>query len=283
MDNSIEGYKSGANAASAELSTLQSSAPSMLADLKKNLVGIFAKDNPLIAARETALSDYLSSANNTRASILPNNLPVVEGSNLTLSPTQQDAIVGARQNAALAPLFGLNQLVTGQYGTIGDIIQGAGTAYGASIDAAKTRVANLIDLYKTAVAEKEAATKAAAGGGGFDLAGIIAAIRGAMGTGTPTRPPIDAFDEPDELVLNDPITGQPTKLNLNVPAIPQPATSGSQPINFGSSGLNLGNYNLSNFSLNKPATTGLSIAGAPQKDLFAGLGIKLGGSNGYGF
>lgn len=274
-----EAYKDQAVQASNNLSELQSSAPNMLNQLKSNLVGIFSKNNPVMQARETALQDYLNSPSSTRASTLPSNLPMVEGSNLTLSPTQQNAITTARSNAALVPLAGLNQIITGQYGTIGDIVQGASAAYGSSIDAAKARVSNLIDLYKVAVAEEDARNKAASSSSGIDLAAIINAIRATNGTQIQdSRPPLEQFDQPDDIVLPDPVTGQPTTLNLNIPAVPNRSSTTSQPTSTAPTGLNLSGYDFSNTqTIPQQNQNGLSLFGI-NLNPFAGLGLNFGGN-----
>lgn len=201
----LQGLQTGAKAASDELSSLQGGAPSMLAALKQNLVSIYAKDNPLMQERNQALSTFLSTPNNTRASLLPGNLPQVEGSNLNLSPTQQNAIVGARSNAALAPLLGLNQAVTAGYGTIGDIVQGAAGDLQARVQAAQTKAQNAMELYKQAVQEdqfarQEARLSKTAGSGTGDLSGLLAAILGSQqenqtGVGKPDPAQFDEIEQ----------------------------------------------------------------------------------------
>lgn len=196
--------------ASNNVSEMAASAPSMLSQLKQNLVGIFSKDNPVMQARDNALSTYLSTPSATRAEILTPNMPVVEGRNLTLSPTQQDAIVSGRSAAALAPLAGLNEILKAQYGTIGDMVQGAGGIYDAQVRAAQGNVGNLIDLYKTAVAEEEAKRKASESGG-LDLASLIATIGGGLGVNAPTMSLDDIFGA----AAPKPIAKPQPKVNLS--------------------------------------------------------------------
>jgi hypothetical protein len=174
--------------AAGNVSQMATDAPGLLTQLKQNLVGIFAKDNPVLTARDDALSKYLATPDNTRSEILTNNLPEVSpGRALTLSPTQQNAIVSSRSAAALAPLAGLNEIIKAQYGNIGDVVQGAGGIYDATLKGAQSNASNLLDLYKTAVEEQKAKTSAA-NAGGLDLATIIAAISHALGVsgGAPT-------------------------------------------------------------------------------------------------
>lgn len=156
--NNLADLQTNATNASNAVADTQAAAPGMLNQLKQNLVGIFAKDNPIIDARNSALTDYLSSANNTRASLLPSNtgdVPGIAGRPMTYSPTQQDAIVSSRNAAALAPLAGYNEILKGMYGNIGDIVGNAGNIYNSNIQANATRAGNLMDLYKQAVAQDQ--------------------------------------------------------------------------------------------------------------------------------
>lgn len=155
MNPDINSIRDQAYTAANQTADLQGSVQPMLDQLKQNLVGIFAKDNPLIGARNDALSGYLSSNANTRASLLPSGMPQVEGRSLALSPTQQDAIVSSRNAAALAPLAGYNEILKGMYGNIGDVVNNAGNIYGSTIQSNATRAGSLMDLYKQAVAEDQ--------------------------------------------------------------------------------------------------------------------------------
>lgn len=146
--NALNTARQGSLDASNNLANLSESSPSLLQSLQKNLVGIFTKDNPLINERENALTTYLSTPSATRASLLSSNLPVVAGSNLNLSPTQQNAIVQGREAAALAPLAGLNQAVTGMYGNIPQMVSNAGDIYKSLIGAATTRAQSARQNYE---------------------------------------------------------------------------------------------------------------------------------------
>lgn len=150
---SLQPYKAQASSAANEAANLASSTPSLLQQLQSNLTSIFAKDNPYIAERGKALETFLNAPSQSRVSTLPQNLPTVEGSNLNLSPTQQNAITTARQNAALVPLAGLNQLVTGLYGNIPGIVQGAGDIYSAQTRAAELRSQMAQQQYQNALQE----------------------------------------------------------------------------------------------------------------------------------
>ncbi len=177
---SSEQYRNEAYNATNEVSNLQTSAPSLLNQLKENLTGIFAKDNPLIGARNDSLANYMSAATKSRAEVLPQYMPSVEGRSLTLSPTQQDALTTARMASAFAPLAGYNEILKGMYGNIGDLVNNAGNIYSTSISAAQNRASSLMDLYKTAVADedarRQASAKSAAGSGGVDIASILASL-----------------------------------------------------------------------------------------------------------
>lgn len=203
MDNSISQYQNTALKASSDVADMTASAPGLLSQLKQNLVGIFSKDNPVMQARDTALQGYLNAPSAARASILPTNMPTIEGRALTLSPTQQDAITTARTNANLVPLMGLNEIVKNQYGTIADLVNNAGGIYDSQIKAAQYSAQNAMDMYKQAVAidqaNKDRAAKTATGAGsmGFDLPSLLAAMSGSINNTSNMRPPLQSFDRPD--------------------------------------------------------------------------------------
>lgn len=183
-DLDLTGLRTKATQAGEGVAKLTSSSPQMLNELRSSLTNIFAKDNPLIRARDQALSTFLSTPGTTRAQLLPQNLPQVEGSFLNLSPTQQASIVQSRYNAALAPLLGLNQAVTAGYGTIGDIVSGAGTSLQALIDA-ETLKSNLAQkAFENALAQAQEArlNRTSGSGTGLDLASLIDLIRGPQQT-----------------------------------------------------------------------------------------------------
>jgi hypothetical protein len=182
MDQSFDTntLRQDAYTAAQDANKMATDAPGMLTQLKQNLVGIFSKDNPIMQARDNALSGYLSTAANTRASLLPGGMPMVEGRNLTLSPTQQNAIVTSRENAALAPLAGYNEILKGMYGNIGEMVGGAGDIYGAQIQGAQNNAATLLDFYRQAVAEEES-RRSGSGAAGMDLGSIMAAIQTMLG------------------------------------------------------------------------------------------------------
>lgn len=164
MDD-LTGARTRAEQATQRVSQLEQNAPEMLRNLKSNLTSIFAKDNPLIQAREGALSDFLAAPSRARADMLPSNLPVVAGSNLNLSPTQLSAVENSRTAAAFAPLSSLNQLIVGQYGNLGDILKGAASQYQAQVDAARTAATGAQNLYTSAIDEYNARKPS---GSGFD-------------------------------------------------------------------------------------------------------------------
>lgn len=216
----IPTLRSDAYNATQQTADMQASAPGLLSQLKQNLVGIFSKDNPIIGARNTALSDYLSENANTRASMLPANtgdVPGIAGRPLTYSPTQQDAITTSRNAAALAPLAGYNEILKGMFGNIGDLVQNAGGIYQSTIQGNATRAAGLMDLYKQAVQEDQfnrqlAASRANAGG--YDIESIIKSLRGELG--------LDAKRVP----LNHPSLQDPDK--KKAAAQPKPTQPASQ-------------------------------------------------------
>ena len=152
---SLQGLKDNATSATNSLADMTGSAPGLLNQLKTNLTNIFATNNPFITERNTALETFLNTPSQTRANILTPNLPEVAGSRLTLSPTQQNAITTAARNAALVPLAGLNQIVTGLYGNVGSAVQNAGSLYDASIRAQQIRAEQARQQYQDAFTELE--------------------------------------------------------------------------------------------------------------------------------
>ena len=226
--NHIAGLQTKQETASTDLSNLQTSVPGLLQNLRQNLVSIYAKDNPLIQARDEALSRFLSGGDVARAELLPGNLPQVAGSPLTLSPTQQNAIVSSRQGANLAPLMGLNQAVSQGYGNIGDIVKGAGDIYGSQVQAATTNLAQAVRDYENAIAqdrwEKEQAEKTrqfnieevrkGQEAQGVDLISLLQAITATQQAGGGNRPDPAQFDEPD----------QPTQITIPGQGTIQPYT-----------------------------------------------------------
>ncbi len=243
MDD-LTGARTRAGEATERVATLEQNAPEMLRNLKSNLTSIFSKDNPLIQQREQALSTFLAAPSATRASTLPTNLPQVAGSNLNLSPTQLASVEQGRTAAAFAPLASLNNLIVGQYGNIGDILSGAASTYEAQVNAARTRAAGALDLYRQLVGEdqfnrelafKEAeAARKGSGGGGMDLSGLFAQLFGQQDQQPELdiQALLDALIEEEEPAPVSPtqiqtqfapasqVVPQGTKLNLNLGLTP---------------------------------------------------------------
>ena len=147
--------RQGAAQSVEDVAKIQQDIPGLLSGLKQNLTSIFAKDNPMIQERRNLLQDFLSIGERTRADILPSNLPVVAGSPLNLSPTQQSAIEASRTAASLAPLASLNNLIVGQYGNIGDILSNTAQMYQSQVGAAQTRVQGAQGLYEQLFGEQQ--------------------------------------------------------------------------------------------------------------------------------
>lgn len=131
-----------ASDASTQATTEAGNLPNILQELKGNLNSIFSKDNPLMQQREGALSTYLSAGDQARASYLPTN------SGQVFSPTQLQALVSSRQAAALAPLTGLNSIITNQGGGLNDILSNAKDLFTAKVAADTQNAQRLQDLYK---------------------------------------------------------------------------------------------------------------------------------------
>src|SRR3990167_1216253 len=183
MDNLAQA-QSNATSASESAAKLQESIPGLLQGLKQNLVSIYQKDNPLVQQRTGLLESYLNAPDQARASYLPANQPMVEGSPLNFSPTQLQAMVSSKQNAALAPLLGVNQMINAQYGNIGDIVGNAGDIYKSQL------------VGEQQFQQQESRLTKASGSGGFDPSAILAAI---LAQNQQQQQEIDPaqFDEPD--------------------------------------------------------------------------------------
>jgi hypothetical protein len=151
--SSLDPLKEAASTATTNYATAVESAPSLLQQLQKNLTTLFTTDNPILEERNTSLADYLSAGANARSDILTGNLPTVEGSALTLSPTQQNAIVSGRKAAALAKLIGLNQAVTGIYGNMSSTVENTGDLYQSLLAGEKTKAELAQQTYKDAFSE----------------------------------------------------------------------------------------------------------------------------------
>lgn len=212
-----------ASAVGEQSTKLQESLPGLLSGLKQNLSSIFSKDNPMIQAREGALSNYLSSADNARAEFLPYDQPIIEGQRLNYSPTQLNSMVSSRQSAALAPLLGLNQSIVSQYGNLGDILSNASTLYQSQIEAAKQRAAVAQQAFTNALAqEKESREGRTAAGSGFgDLSSILALL--GLGGGS-DRPGIETFDQPNTLNLPSAVASGGLTLGGGTPGLSMPLT-----------------------------------------------------------
>ena len=254
--------RTNAETATSDVAKLQETIPGLLQGLRQNLTSIYQKDNPLVQARDTQLADYLSAPDLARAEYLPGNQPVIGGSNLNFSPTQLNAMVSQRQNAALAPLLGTNQALLAGYGNIGDIVTRAGNIYQSQVDAAKTRQTGAQNLYQIAAdLEKQRISSANSNAGTGDLASIIAALLAGQNQGGETE------DEWEIISENQPSssTSQPLgEISLYPGGPTVPSVPGKQ-----GTGLNLGNIPM-NWGNSQPGT-GLYIAGGNQNP-FAGLG-----------
>lgn len=290
MDQNLDTLKSNAYTAASQANDISANAPSMLQSLKQNLVGIFSKDNPVMGARETALADYLSTPQRARADLLPTNMPLIEGRNLTLSPTQQDAIVASRNAAALAPLAGLNEIIKAQYGNIGDIVQGAAGIYDATSRNAQNNATNLLNLYKAAIDEYQAKKAAASGSGGLlgdNLAAILSLIRGDLGVNTGQDPNAIAASiyktekSTTKKSTNKTVNPKDWSIAPSVKSGQKKYSAPGVPDVYGNDiyggGNSFQNY-LKNLTLSIPKptqTTGLSLAGSAKSPLQQ-LGINIG-------
>lgn len=218
--------KANVDTANQEATSIQQNIPGLLSGLKSNLNSIFTRDNPMFAERENALKTFLNTPSQTRSSLLPQNLPMVEGSNLNLSPTQQNAITTASRNAALVPLAGLNQSIVGQSGNIGDMLSNASNIYQTQAEIAKQKALNALNLYKTGIDEYNALTarqRANEGSGGGDLGSTLAAI---LGQTQQERPDPSQFDEPDV----DTNTELATNRTIDIPGMGQIQSYTSPPL-----------------------------------------------------
>jgi hypothetical protein len=142
--------KDTANKYSAMAANFSASAPDLLRQLQINLTQMYAKDNPLIQSQQQAAQSYLDQPQQAMTSMLPANMNLVNGIPLNLSPTQQSQVINARQNAALVPLAGMNQLVGSGYGQVSDAIKNAGLSFAAKSQA----LGNYADLAQRQYSEQ---------------------------------------------------------------------------------------------------------------------------------
>lgn len=201
-----------------DVAKLTESIPGLLSGLKTNLTSIFTKDNPMFQQRESALNTYLNTPSSTRAELLPGNQPMVEGSPLNFSPTQQNAIVTARSNAAMVPLAGLNQSIVGQGGNLADMLSSAGGIYGAQLQGLQQKSTLAQQLYQNAVEEAKRAeqirqfnaqeARLGAGSGMGDLSSLISALFGQQNQ----QPDISTFDTPDQSPSPTGVASQPIEI-----------------------------------------------------------------------
>lgn len=220
MDNVAQAQQT-AQSATENAAKLQESIPGLLQGLRQNLVSIYQKDNPLVQERTGLLESFLNAPDQARASFLPTNQPQVEGSPLNFSPTQLKAMVSSRQNAALAPLLGVNQMINAQYGNIGDIVSGAGDLYKSQLGATQTRAQSATDWYKQLVSEQQfqqQEKRLGAASSGFDPSAILKAIL-AQNQPQPTQeiPPLESFDDQPQQSRS----AQRAPIQQQVPALPQ--------------------------------------------------------------
>lgn len=280
MDSTtLDSLRTDAQTAGNDASKVAQDVPGLLAGLKTNLTSVFTKDNPMFASRENALQTFLNAPSQTRANLLPDNQPIVAGSHLNFSPTQQDATVTAARNAALVPLAGLNSSIVGQYGNVNDMLGAAGNIFSSQAQAAKDKAANALNLYQTAIGEYNALHSSSNNSGIGDLSTILAAILGKdnqpattpTGAGSdwevvpPTAPAPFTGSKPLSQLLGGGSTTLPTGLSIpNVgPSFGSNPTSG---------------YNFSNIPLNlgTGSSNGLSLAGGGSSALNnSGLHFQL--------
>ena len=118
----------------------QTDLPVQLENLRSNLSQIYNKDNPLIQQREGLLSNYLSAGDRARNQLLPQN----QGGTV-FSPTELQAITSTNQGAALAPLASLNNLIMGQYGSLGNYLDVASRTAQARLAASGANADRLLN------------------------------------------------------------------------------------------------------------------------------------------
>ncbi len=240
MDPNLTQLQQQAKSAAGDVANLTAGAPGLLQDLKANLTSIFSKNiaNPLGGsgtlgeARGQALADFLSTPARARAEFLPTNLPMIEGSNLNLSPTQQNAITTSRRSAALAPLAGLNQIITGLFGNVPGIVGEAGDVFQSQVQAGELRAGSAQQAFQNALSlardeearrqfdVQESRLGRDSGGGLSEALLQILSQSGILG-GQDGRPGLESFEELTS--LNLPSTG-----TLGVPGLTTEASPGLQ-------------------------------------------------------
>lgn len=243
-----------ASTAGGESTKLQESIPGLLQGLKSNLTSIFTRDNPMMQERENALTTFLNLPSQTRADLLPGGMPIVEGSPLTLSPTQQNAILEARRNAALVPLAGLNQSIVGQYGNIGDILSNAANLYQSQVLAGKNRADIAQKAFENALAQEKEAREGRTAGG-MDFSSLITALLGGQQQPAEINDEWEVVETPQTPISPTDFRSQPLE-QTQTPGLwdrfmgllgATPRQGLEQPIQPG--GLNLAGYNFGNIPI----------------------------------
>ena len=170
-------YQTATSAAN-ESATGDVSLPAML---KQVLNDKFSTNNPMVQARQGALTDYLQSIPASQAAVLPEN----QGGTI-LSPIHQADLIAKMQSPKLAALSTINSLLGLQTGGIGDVIQQASAAHQANTQAltqkagqARTNYEDILnELSKKAdIALQERGQNLTAQRFSFDLAGGLKGIK----------------------------------------------------------------------------------------------------------
>lgn len=143
--------------------------PDLASKLREALTAKF-NESPLFKQRETAMSEFLSAPGAIRADISK-----MQKEGTILSPTQQEAITGARRAAAFAPLETSNLLLGNTLGGLENMISGGVKAFEAA-STAKTERANLLNTMRQQEIErqfKERELSLKEGGGGLSFSNLM--------------------------------------------------------------------------------------------------------------
>lgn len=117
--------------------------------LRESLTRKLSRDDPIIKQRESALSNFLSSADRARAEFSPQQQDVV------LSPTQQRALVSSRRASALTPLASLNDIMAARGMGLENIIGSTGRAAQAEVQRQQLRSQAAQQAFSNLISQKQ--------------------------------------------------------------------------------------------------------------------------------
>jgi len=129
VDNAtVQSLLDQANAAQSTAMADKSTAATLPGMLTDALNKKFGESNPLIQARDTAMTNYLTAGTGAEKKYLPEN----QGGTI-YSPTERRSLISQDEANASVPLFSIQDLISRAYGGIGNVVKSASDAYNAQV------------------------------------------------------------------------------------------------------------------------------------------------------